>query len=257
VFAIPGIPGTKIDNVAGFIVALGLGLFGVIELWRRLPLAIIAGAVYTAVILVWPYLVARFLLPLVPLVVLAVVLGARRITARAKGGTAWAAPLGIAGLLTLVNLTAVSGKLRAQRGCDRARPVESSCFPPSSRGWFEAVALAGRRSPADAVFLAPKPATLYYLIGRRSVNELQAAALDTPRLAEFLDQQQVDYVLLSRIHVDQLSIAAGIYGLCRRWEVLGSFDDGATLLLSRPSGDRPASPNDACAAVAKLRGRPK
>ncbi len=252
--SIDGVPGTPVDNVVALLIGLVLGAAGVVELWRRQPLALLSSAAYCAVLVVWPYRVTRFLVPLLPIVVLTLVAGARCLTARLAGWRGWALPGGIAALLTAFNLPVIVTDVRAMRRCERLHPFESpGCYGPRSRGFFSAAMDADRIAARDATFLSPKMATLFYLTGRRSVNERQAAALDADAIGSFLDSNRVDYILLSLVHEDQTTTAWRLRQECRRWVVLGSYDQGATVLLGRASA-RPGK--DACDAIARLAAIP-
>ena len=106
-----------------------------------------------------------------------------------------------------------------------------------------------------ACLLAPKAATVYYLTGRRTVNELEAAALEPAALLAFLRAQDVAYVLLSRIHLDQWTLALRLAAVCDDLALVG--EGGADALLLRlPAPGSPPGPGPACAAVRQFAAGP-
>ncbi|HEV8611897.1 MAG TPA: hypothetical protein VGQ73_00215, partial [Gemmatimonadales bacterium] len=77
--ALPTVKKTAWDNLFWLLVLLGFGVLGLRELWRNLPAGVLLLGSYTLVLLLWPYSIERYFVPVVPLAVLTILLGSRRI----------------------------------------------------------------------------------------------------------------------------------------------------------------------------------
>ena len=254
VFSIPGWPDTAADGAIGAGLGLVLAAWGLIALYRREPFPIAALLLYGALLLVWPYRVSRFLAPLVPVISVVVVAGAAWPARRFRWRLPWLGPAVLGVILGGFGLRQDRAALAVSDSCDRSRPFESEgCYSPLGRGFFQAVLEAGRMSSTGAVFLTPKMATLHYLVDRPSVDELEAASLDSEGLERLIQRHGVQFALVSKIHDDQWAIAKSLSGHCERWRLERSFDGGTTLLLRRAAAESSGeSLPEACPAIARF-----
>ena len=110
-------------------------------------------------------------------------------------------------------------------------------------------------TPPTAVFLSSKEGTLYYLSGRRSVQELAAVQLDAPRLRSFLRDNDAEYILLSQTHLDQRALTRPLRQMCKSLEVVRAFADHTVLLRLVPGRARDGG-LAGCAAVARYAATP-
>jgi hypothetical protein len=99
--------------------------------------------------------------------------------------------------------------------------------------------------------MSPKMATVYYLIGRRSIDELRATRLGPEELRKHLRVFQVQYILFSRIHQDQKWLAERLQSSCEEWELRGEFAGGA-LLLRRTENQPPEQARASCEAISRF-----
>jgi hypothetical protein len=252
VLAFPTIPGTTVDNWLWLVLLVLLGGIGLFELSRRLPGAALYLGCFGGALLVWPYSLPRFLVPVIPLLLLVLFLGLGRLVKRRSGALAGTLLSLLALVLVASGFSQVRRELAAMARCDRSAPYTSEgCFDQVERGFFEAVRQADREAPAGAVFMSPKMATVYFLTGRRSIDELRATRLGPEELRQHLKDFGVQYILFSRIHLDQKWLAERLQSSCGEWEVRAEYAGGALLL--RRAEDQPPEPARAtCEALSRF-----
>ena len=251
VLAFPTLPGTTLDNWLWLGVLVVLGGLGLVELYRRLPAAAFYLGCYAGILLVWPFSLQRYLVPVIPLLLLTLFLGMSRLVGR-RGLAAWVLPTVIALALVISGLGQQRGELSAAARCDRSAPYTSEgCFNPVERAFFEAVRYSDSLVPRDSTILSPKMATVYYLTGRRSIDELSVTSLESDALRAYLREREINYVLLSRIHLDQKWISERMQYLCGDWELEKDFG-GLALLLRRGTERAPDPSLPACDAISRF-----
>jgi hypothetical protein len=254
--AIPAIKGTPIDNWLS-LAALGLfGAAGVLALARSLLPVLIFLASYGALLVVWPYVISRYLFPYVPWLVLLLLSGSSWIGERLGGRWRALLPTIFSTVMIAWGISALSDRTRDARSCDRrAAFSDPDCFSEPQRAFFAAAAEAGRTTPSSAVFLSSKEGTLYYLTGRRSVRELEAVQLDAPQLRAYLGAHGAEYILLSHTHIDQWALARPLRKLCASLEVVRVLAEHTVLLRIVPGTARDGG-RAGCAAIERYATAP-
>lgn len=250
------IPGTSIDNWGWLLLLVacgGVGWVTLLRLWR--PAALTLGA-YWAILLVWPYAIGRYLLPVLPFIILAVLHGAAtvgRVFDRGRRDGRWAMllPLGLAVALLAGELRGLERDIRRAAACDRLRPNESpGCYTPEQRAFFAATRFIGTATPDDAVFLTAKEGTFYYYARRRVARVVGIPDLGANGLREYLEASGVDYILLSHLKLDERDLVRSLLRLCPDLDLVETWGPATVLLRTRPSGGVPgARRQDACAAI--------
>lgn len=235
VLAVPLTDKTQTDSAIWLTVALALSVPGLALLVRRLPALVLATSAYLALLVLWPYVLLRYVGPVIPAILAVLLGGALAIGERAGLRRGWVRYLfpGILAL-TLVAMALVQDvtKWRAVVACDRPRAASSkACFSESAHNYFAAVA-AARELPNDSSnFLVSKEALFHVLTGRYAAWEAEAAQMREPALLdEYLRRQNVSYVLLSRTSFNQWSLAEPLKGLCARLRVIREFGPKVSLL---------------------------
>jgi hypothetical protein len=252
-FALPRLSDGLADTVIGALLGALLAGAGLVGVSRREPFGLAAICCYGALLLLWPYRVSRFLLPLVPLIGVVIAGGAARLTSRLPGRLRWLGPVAAASLLVAFAVRSDAKAIEGGRGCDRSRPFDSpGCYSERGRGFFQAVGEAARITPQDALILTPKMATVYYLAGRRAVDEREAASLDPEGFERLIEGRAVKVAILSGGHDDQWSIARTLAGQCGRWALEREFGGGSTLLLRRSPGLGRDSLSVTCDAILRF-----
>lgn len=236
-FAIPTRAGTAADNAVWLVLLLVTAGAGLVVLLRRAWLLVAYLALSAAALALWPHVDKRFLAPLVPLVLLAMLAGAWWLAERVAGQrAAQLASLTLAALLAGVALHNDVDRLTRVAACDRANAAASpECFNDEQRDFFAAAAAARVLTPDSAHFLVSREATFYLLSGREAVRESAARAQRTPEaLNAYLRANGVEYILLSHLHRDQWALAAALRPQCDRLQLMATFGAHVSLLRTAP-----------------------
>lgn len=251
---VPAIRDTAVDNWVALIVIVTLGLMGMRELWRRWRAAALYLLCYGALLLVWPWALDRFLVPAIPIVIVAVVAGAvvggrdlKRIPVYALLGLV---ALGIGGAAVAEDAAAIG----LASSCDRAAPMQSAgCFNVDQRSFFAAALYAARSTPPAALFaLAGKQADFYYVSGRTTVPPATAGRGTAEERLRNLQQAGVGYVLATHVSGADLRFATMLGQACGRLRLVSAF--APRTYLFRIAMDDPPEPNGAaCRATADYR----
>jgi hypothetical protein len=260
----PSIPDTPVDNVLGLVALLALGAAGTAWLLRNQRAMLLTLVCYAGILTVWPYLVARFLVPVLPLIVLLLLVGAWRMGGR-LGGIRWQAPaLAVAtSMLALATLSPTMARRHEVAGCDRSADVTRTlgCVSERQRDFFAAVSaldsLAAQppRGDASPAILTAKAPTVFLLSGRAAVRQTAALSRSDPdTFLTWLRAEHVDLILLSHVHIGQWGLSPMLRARCEDFEVLRTYPTFAAVLRVRPEhGSREAGVvvESACAAIAR------
>lgn len=237
---------------AVWVVAAGLlALAALPRLVRHLPAFVLATSAYAGLLIVWPYVLERYLVPIVPAALAALLLGALVLGERMGLGARWRYlfPGLVAGALVAFAVKEQVVTWRAVAACDRSRAAESpGCFADFQREFLAAAAVV-RALPDDREnFLVSQEPAFHLLTGRYAAREAEAAQLRDPaQLSAYLRAQGVSYVLLSRTNLNQWSLAQPLLELCSRMRVHRTFGPHAALLrlVSEGAPDEAGMPGDA------------
>ena len=244
---LPRFNGTVLDNLLWLVVAVGCGLGGALALRRRLPALVLYLVFYYGLLAIWPWAPRRFFIPIQPLVVLVLVLGAVSLAGRRREQLGW----GAAGALLVAVLSiALPQTLRAareMRQCDRGHPWTSSfCYDADQRSFFAAVTFARDSLPPDARFLVEREASFAYHTKRIVQHAQVATGFSGPEFLRYLTDKGIEYVVLTRlVNVELQTMAPKLRDACTRFEVVRHFPPYGRLYRLLPT-DAPAGRN-ACA----------
>jgi hypothetical protein len=243
---VPTVEGPTIDN------ALWLGfflLFGIVGFWhmrKRSPAIPLYFMAYCGVLLLYPYKMTRFLMPVEPLIVLSTLVGV--VVALRRWGprlpVVLAAVIAIA--ITVNNAPQAWRTARKLRDCNRAQAtVSSSCFEADRLAFFEAARFAKDHLPPRAAVLTIKEATFYYHTGHSVLHPDLAIQRGKNDVIGFVRRQGVEYVLVNAF-VGGAEIVRHLLPACDRVELIRDFGE-RTMLLRLHDGP-PAGATDACAS---------
>jgi 4-amino-4-deoxy-L-arabinose transferase-like glycosyltransferase len=248
--ALPTVAGTIADNLLWLASILLFGGVGGWILWRRWRAAALFVLLTAILLALWPYVRPRFLVPILPSILVAVMLGAAAAGARLHRRLALLLPFVLALPVVAGGAARDAERVRRAQGCDRAAPLVSpGCFDASQRAFFEATAYIARELPADAVVLTAKEGTFHYLTGRRATQLLGAVGMDAPTLREHLRATGTTHVLLSRLREDEWQVGGALLRLCPELTLVRAWSPVTVLLRveAPPPGERRA----ACVAIAR------
>jgi len=244
---LPRFKGTVADNLLWLAVAVVFGLAGALALRRRFPVVILYLLFYYGLLMVWPFAPRRFFIPIQPLVLLALVLGAVSLAGRRGRLVGWGAAWAILGAVLVVAVPQTLQAAREMRQCDRENPwTSSSCYDADQRSFFAAVTFARDSLPAEARFLVEREASFAYHAKRIVEHAQVATGLAAAEFVRYLTDHGIEYVVVTRlINVELQTLAPKLQEVCTRLEVVRHFPPYGRLYRLLPS-DVPAEQN-ACA----------
>jgi len=248
---VPTLSGMVVDNLFWVAVVFGLVTIGLLVASRRaLPLAAYVCTYFTFLAL-WPHKLSRFLLPMIPFVLLLIAWGAAFVSQRWP--RKWlAAVCGLLGALIVVGCLQQYGpKVRASLSCPRLDPWESpACFNEAQRSFFALTRYVRDNTPATAKFLTTKEATFAFYTDRQVMHPDLAIIKFGADLLPSVSARGIEYLVLSPLIATRLPI--GLLPVCRRLETVTTFPGTTALLRIRPAAS--AAPDGTCEAISKLPG---
>jgi 4-amino-4-deoxy-L-arabinose transferase-like glycosyltransferase len=247
---VPTISGVVIDNLFWIFVVFSLIALGLVVASRRaLPLA---GYVctYFAFLALWPHKLARFLLPMIPFVLLLMAWGAAALAQRSQRKWLQAVFALLGALIVIGCLQQYLPKLTASLRCPRDNPLESpACFNESQRGFFALARYVRQNTPESARFLTTKEATFAYYTDRQVMHPDLAIIKFGADLLPSVSARGIEYLVLSPLIATRLPV--GLLPVCRRLETVMTFPGTTALLRIRPAAS--TAQDGTCEAVSKLR----
>jgi hypothetical protein len=217
VLSFPTIPKTLFDNVTWLAIACVALVTGAWIFWRRWRSAALFGLVYGALILVWPWAVGRFLLPLLPLVAVMFLAGVDGLLMKWNRRAAAAGVVAFAAIMAATGLVRAADKVAVKRRCDREQATQSpACFNPDQLSFFEAARYVASHPLPGAIVVSSKEATFHYLTNRRLVSADLLNARPADRAAALLEEGGVSYVVLGHLSDADVTLSTRLAGACRR-----------------------------------------
>lgn len=249
--SVPTVAGTPVDNMIWLLVIVAAGGAGLLVLFREWRAATLYLGAYAALLILWPFNLGRFLAPVLPFIVVALLAGAWRL------GTLVSARLGAAAAAALAAILIVSGGAESAQaaargvGCDRANPRGSAeCFDAATRAWLGSLDQVPRLLPDTARLMTAKEGPFYFYTGRKVVPIYGLFALDSASIVAALEQGTATHLLLTHLKGDERTIERPIEGACRRFTFEGAWSETTLLLRLSPPG---AGERDACDAIRRWR----
>jgi 4-amino-4-deoxy-L-arabinose transferase-like glycosyltransferase len=234
------------DKVVSVVALLIFGILGVWVLWRLSRTVVLYLAITCMLLAVWTWPVHRFILPLLPILLWVLVLGAISLAASRR----WARPIPVllvGGILAMAVAHDVQ-LLRDNLRCDRRSPITSpACFNDVERGFFQAASFIRTATPDSAAFLTAADAQLAYLTGRQTEFFADVAGIAPDSLLGALRDRRVSYVVLTPLRPPQAQLAPTLAAACRELELVREFG-GSTLLLRIAPPNSPLREN-ACESI--------
>ena len=162
---------------------------------ERLRVPEVFAVLYAGLIAVWPsvWTDRRFLLPLVPVVLLLALVAVRRLPAPAGRWLKWAAPA----TLAVFGLAWVAETGPDRVTCVAAYRAGSPCDPPGNASLYAAAAWAQENTPPDAIIANRKPRLFYWYARRR--GDLYPFASDPEAVMRGLEELGADYVVIDQV----------------------------------------------------------
>jgi 4-amino-4-deoxy-L-arabinose transferase-like glycosyltransferase len=200
---------------------------------------------YCAVLLLYPYKLTRFFMPVEPLVLMATLTGVM-VVFRRKAPVAGALLAAVIGL-TLVMTSAPGAWQMAQslKDCDRETAMTSpACFAPDRLAFFEATRYAREALPPGTGVVTIKEATFYYYSGHTVMHSDLAMQRGRDDVIGFVRGRGIEYVLVTPF-VGGAEIVKPLLPVCERVELVRNFGNRTILLKLHDSPE--SVPQNACA----------
>jgi hypothetical protein len=246
--AVPTVANTPVDNAAWLAVMLIAAGVGVAAAWSRWRAAVLALLVYALLLVLWPYAVSRFLIPMFPAFVAFLLLGAWRIGARLMPRAALVPALGVAAILLVGGTRATASMLGAHNACAPAERDEGELCADAASRYAAAAHQVDAIVAGDAPVFTTKEGTFYYLTRRRVVSVYPAIGLPSDSLAAYLRGRGVPLIFLPHLKNDEEELGDPLAEICASLTDVGSTGDDMLILHVRPPS---VGEQNACAAVAR------
>ena len=248
--SVPSIEGQWIDNVfwLGLILLLvGLGCYAS---WRKAPLVGLYTACYIAFLALWPTKLSRFVVPIVPFLLLLLVWGAWTVAERFQHRAIQVAFGLIVILLSWGALSTVQTRLLARRNCDpRAVVVSASCPSIDEQSFYHLMDYVRAELPDSAVVVTTKEATFGIFTGHKVMHPDMAVAHFGKDFLPALHTAGVSYLVINPLVPSPLPTE--LLPRCRSLRLVQDFPPRTALLQLRPDSTGEADPR-ACAVIARL-----
>ncbi|MEP7001923.1 MAG: glycosyltransferase family 39 protein, partial [bacterium] len=256
----PTIAGTRIDNVIVSLVIVSAFAMGLIPSFRKIRVPLLACLAMAGLLSMWPWPVARYLVPALPLLVPMLLLG---IASAGEWISPRAAAIGVLAFALVVSAaggTTTATRIAEGQQCDHNRAVPDSspaCMTRDQASFFGVVQYVNDSLPKDARLVAAKAAPLYYYTKRRAIPSAQLTNIDSATFWTRLHNEQVDYVVLGALHSSEYpSLAHQLEHRCSDLQLVASFPPHTYLFRLVPpvaGATNSAAVRDdrACAAIRK------
>ncbi|MEO8199508.1 MAG: glycosyltransferase family 39 protein [Gemmatimonadota bacterium] len=232
---VPTIEGSRLDNIFWIVLLFAGTCIGLYLLRRKAPIIPLYFIAYCGVLLLYPYKLTRFFMPIAPLMLLSVFVTFRAI------GDRWGQRLGLVlGILlsaTLVATTAPAAIQVASKSarCDRSHAtVSASCFAPDRLAFFSAVRFTSANIPADAAVVTIKEAAFSYYTGRKVIHPDEAIQRGRNDVPGYLEKRGVRYGLITPFR-GGAEIIQPLLPYCEHVQILKDFGSRTLLLSFHPS----------------------
>ena len=253
------IPGTTVDNWLWLVTIIVFGAAGLRQMWQRWRVGALFLACYAALLLVWPWAIPRLLIPIVPLIVLTLLVGAAALGSQ-LGRRGWIVPLTLGSLIAFTAIARNLARLEQASACDRSRAASSpACFSDDQRGFFSAARHVRTTTSSAASFaLASKWSTFGYYARREVLPFRAPAEMSGEQILDSLVAAGVGHVLLAHASSFDVALARQLRPSCDRLALARSFNE-QTLLFELRGPAAADSTGGGCAALAayeSVRGVP-
>lgn len=254
----PSIEGTVVDNVLiTLLLAAGLGV-GIVRAWLRFRLAALLILIMAALLLIWPYQNARFVIPVLALVAPVLLHGLDGIAASMRSTRSRALAVGFGSLLIASGLLSTFRQIAKKRGCVHGLAVPANCVSADQASFFRATTFIRDSLPNSARILSAKSEPLYIYGGHPTTPLALWAYRDSTSFWSGLHETHTEFVLLGALQVAELgALAPRLAHQCELLTLVASFaphtylfhiEDGQMSAVRGPS-KAPARRGAACRAL--------
>lgn len=250
------VPGTTVDNWVWLVAVVLFGAAGLRQLWQRWRVAALFLACYGALLLVWPWAIPRLLIPIVPLIILTLLVGAWVLGSR-LGRRGWIVPVTLGALIAFTAIARNLTRLEQASACDRSRATSSpACFSDDQLGFFSAAGHARTVTDSAARFALGSKWSTFGYYARREVLPFRATpGMSGEQIVDSLAAAGVGHVLLAHLSSNDVAFGRLLRPSCDRLALVGVFNSQTLLfeLRERAAAD---TTGGGCAALAAYESVP-
>ena len=227
------IPGTRLDNLFWLLLTTALAIVGFLRLWRIWRGAALYVVAYFGLLLIWPWIINRLLMPVLPFLIVLFLagLGGPQIRGRWRHALHAAVAVLMLGIAAGIVQRGVP-QFKARIECDRSRALTApGCFNDDQRSFFAGARWVNENLPVDEVIGSPKESTFAYYSERQVLHLKLIPHLDGAGLLDGMSAAGVRYLFLDRIHpMSRRRIGPSLRPVCDQLRVVAAFPPRTYLL---------------------------
>jgi hypothetical protein len=245
----PTIPNTLIDNWIWLGLEIVLLAASLVILWKTWRAAAAYLPMYAGLLIVWPFSDNRLLDPVIPLTMLAFLLGAWRLTGRLNSRVRTPTLCILTALLAFGAVHGDITRMEHYRHCDRTNPYTSAgCYDAETRSIVAASEYIRDRLPSADVVLLWRPSVVHFLTGRAAESASLMAQVPQGGATRALRDWRVQHVLLTAFTgFEREQLAHRLLESCHDLWVEARFAPHAILFATSAP---PGATSDACSDLA-------
>ena len=251
VLSFPAIGGTIADNLLWLVVTCIALATGLLVLWGRWRIVPVFALIYGALILAWPWVIGRFLIPVLPLLAVAFLAGVHTLVERWGSRAASTAVIALVAIIAITGLSRAATKIATRSQCERQHAMLSpSCFNADQLSFFAAARYVGDQTPPSAIVMSGNEGTFFYLANRRLVPVDSINARPPDGAADFLLRENVSYAVVNHVSFEDLPLSERLLSACAHLEPAAEFPPRTTVFRVMPS---PVAESRACEILRDFR----
>ena len=245
---------TWVDNAVWMILIAVFSAIGLFAFWKRWRVAALYFGAYMIMLAIWPYLIGRFVVPVLPLLIALMVIGAWTIADQLTSRTAAHLPVVIAAGLAASSLIAIARTTEQEAECVRTR---TACTYPAALDYLDAVRFVSTLPASEQHFITPKSATLYYYTERKSPYWDEVLSLDSATFRPYLQKHQIKHVIVGPVFHDYDIVYRLLLANCEYFDIARAYSPDTFVMVARdtPRPDGRQAPS--CVTAARAFARPR
>ena len=241
VLSVPTVGGTILDNLVWLVITCAALAAGLLAFWRRWKIVTLFVAIYAALLLAWPWVIGRFLVPLLPVIALAFLAGAYMLVNRWGARVASVTVIALAATIAITGLSRGASRIAVRSRCDREQAMQSpSCYNADQLAFFAAARYVAEHTPPSSIVMAVNEGTFFYVAQHRLVPVDSLTVRPSDRAASFLRDEKVSYAVIGHVGIDSPAFAERLLSACDHLEPMAEFPPRTTVFRVLPAASSDA-----------------
>jgi 4-amino-4-deoxy-L-arabinose transferase-like glycosyltransferase len=240
VLSVPTVGGTILDNLVWLVIAGAALAAGLLAFWQRWKIVAVFVVIYAALLLAWPWVIGRFLVPLLPLIALAFLAGTYMLVNRCGARVASVTAIALAATIAITGLSRATSRIAVRSRCDREQAMQSpSCFNADQLAFFAAARYVAEHTPPSSIVMAVNEGTFFYVAPRRLVPVDSLTVRPPDEAASFFRDEKVSYAVIGHVGIDSPMFGERLLSACDHLEPMAEFPPRTTVfqVLAAPTSD--------------------